>query len=153
RWRRGPPSRSGDPRDRRGSPHFRGWYGHCNGGVTGDAAARERANPPRRLVMSLQNLVITGVLLAATSALVGCPYGDESEREEGGAAKQAVGPNGGNDISPEAIDAEPLKRSVTNSFGITSPNMADPLPLCKAGTISPTGCTMKEEWEMWLAAD
>lgn len=103
--------------------------------------------------MASRKLIISSLLVAASSVLFGCAYGDESESDEIGTAASAVGPNGGNDISPEAIDAEPLKRSVTNSFGITSPTNADPRELCKPGTITSSGCVLKEEWESWLSAD
>jgi hypothetical protein len=100
------------------------------------------------------NLTLAGALLAAASTLlVGCAYGPASDSEAVGEAEQAVGPNGSNNVSPSAIDAQPLKRSITNAAGLTSSTNPDPLALCKPGTVSSSGCTLATNWETWVNAD
>lgn len=101
--------------------------------------------------MKTLKLMFAGALLAAAPALVGCAYGDDGEQV--GEAAEAVGPNGTNNVSPQAIDAQVLKRGITNSFGLTSSTNADPLQLCKNGTVTGSGCTLRPEWESWLSAD
>jgi len=101
--------------------------------------------------MSLQKLMVAGAILVTASGLPACNYADESEPVA--EAEEAIGPDGNNNVSPEAIDAAPLRRSITNSFSLTSPTTADPLQLCQTNTITSTGCTMKQEWEAWLNAD
>jgi hypothetical protein len=93
-----------------------------------------------------------GALVVAAAALTAC--GGEAEGlEEVSEVSQAEGFGGMNNLAPFAVDSDPLKRSVTDSFGITSSTNADPLPLCKDGTITSTGCTMRPEWEAWMNAD
>lgn len=93
-------------------------------------------------------------LLASASALPAC--GGEPldlEDEEVAEVEQGIGATGTNNIPPFIFDSDPLVPNVTNSFGITSSSNVDPLQLCKEGTVSSTGCTMKPEWESWMAAD
>lgn len=95
-----------------------------------------------------------GALLASASALPAC--GGEPvdfEDEVVGEAVQATGPTGDNNLPPFVIDSDPLIPSVLSSFGIVSSTNPDPLPLCKGNTITTSGCTMKPEWESWMAAD
>jgi hypothetical protein len=101
--------------------------------------------------MTTKKLMFTGAVLAVASGLPACSPGDESE--EVGVAKQAEGPTGNNNVSPEAIDAAPLARPVTNASSITTPSNPDPLALCHSGSVTSTGCVMRQEWESWLAAD
>lgn len=92
-------------------------------------------------------------VFAAASILPACAVEPESEGEEIGAAAEAVGGTGNNNVNPKAVDIRPLRRSVTNAAGITSSGTADPLQLCDAGTITASGCTLSPEWDSWLAAD
>lgn len=105
--------------------------------------------------MSRQTLIFSAVLLTVASALTACadPDVDADSSERVAGVAEGIGGTGSNNVSPQAIDAEPLKRSVTNQYGITSTSVADPIDLCRAGTVTSTGCTMKQEWEAWLAAD
>lgn len=107
--------------------------------------------------MSRQPLFFSAVLLTIASALTACADPDmdmgADPTERVGAVAEGVGGTGSNNVSPQAIDAEPLKRSVTDMHGITSSSVADPIQLCRAGTVTSTGCTMKPEWEAWLNAD
>jgi hypothetical protein len=101
----------------------------------------------RRFIMTLQKRMFMGVLLAA-SLLPAC--GDWDEIEHVGVGKGGIGGTADNNVSPQAIDAAPLARAITNGYSITTPGNADPLPLCQGGTITGTGCTMKQEWQSWL---
>jgi hypothetical protein len=99
---------------------------------------------------------LMGALLIAAVALPACAGndadlgdGDEDVEE----AESAIGPDGSNNYPPYAVDSDPLKRSVTNSFNLTTSGNADPLPLCAGGTVTSTGCTLKAEWKSWMDAD
>ncbi|MDI1442725.1 hypothetical protein [Polyangium sp. 6x1] len=97
-----------------------------------------------------------GALLASAMVLPACggePVDVDDFEGEVDDAEQAIGPGGTNNLPPFAIDSDPLKRSVTNTHGITSPTNPDPLPLCKGDTVTTTGCTLKPEWEAWMSAD
>lgn len=98
---------------------------------------------------------LTGALLLAAAALPACngTVDDLDDLDDVGEARDAIGPTGTNDLAPYAIDSDPLKRSVTNLHGITTPSNPDPIQLCKGGTVTSSGCTMKPEWENWMAAD
>ncbi|MDI3281954.1 hypothetical protein [Polyangium sp. 15x6] len=97
-----------------------------------------------------------GALVASALVFPACggePVDVEDFEGEVGEAEQATGPTGANNLPPFAIDSDPLARSVTDAHGITSTTNPDPLPLCKNGTVTATGCTLKPEWESWMAAD
>ncbi|MRG93706.1 hypothetical protein [Polyangium spumosum] len=94
-----------------------------------------------------------GALLASASVLPACGGEPVDFEENVGEGEQAIGATGTNNLPPFVVDSDPLKRSVTNSFGITSSTNPDPLPLCKGNTVTGTGCTMKPEWESWMAGD
>lgn len=99
---------------------------------------------------------LLSMLLPLTLALGACggEMGDLGDLEgDVDEAEQAVGPTGGNNLAPAAIDADPLKRSVTDAHGITSSSNADPLALCISNTVTSTGCVMQSQWENWLSAD
>lgn len=63
---------------------------------------------------------------------------------------------GVNNLPPAVIDSDPVMRSVTDAFGITSsgstPN-ADPLRLCQSDPGTAASCTLKSEWNSWRLAD
>jgi hypothetical protein len=106
--------------------------------------------------MMLRKLAIAATILTAASALTACAFEDGSESdgdEHVGMAFQGVGGTGLNNVAPIAIDVRPLRRSITDSFNLTSSTNPDVLPLCKPGTVTSTGCTMAPEWESWLTAD
>lgn len=110
----------------------------------------------QRLMDLASRFGLTGALLATAAALPACggeDFGDIDDVENVAEVEQADGWTGTNNLPPFAIDSDPLKRSVTDSFNITSPSNADPLPLCASGTVTATGCTLKSEWEAWLNAD
>lgn len=98
---------------------------------------------------------LTGALLLAAAALPACngTAGDLDDLEDVGEAQDAIGPIGTNDLAPYAIDSDPLRRSVTNVHGLTTPSNPDPMQLCQGGTVTSSGCTMKAQWENWMAAD
>lgn len=77
----------------------------------------------------------------------------DEEFENVANVEQAEGWTGSNNLWPGAIDADPLKRGTLNSYGLTSPAIADPLPLCASGSVTSTGCTLRGEWQAWLNAD
>lgn len=105
--------------------------------------------------MSTQTFFFATTLLAAASILPACAIQAESDSdaEEVGAAEEAVRGTGTNNVSPKAIDIRPLRRSITDSFDITSSTNANPRQLCKASTITSSGCEMASKWEDWLDAD
>jgi hypothetical protein len=101
-------------------------------------------------------LAFTAVLLASACTLTACAFEDGSESggdESVGTAFQGVGGTGMNNVSPQAIDERVLRRGLTDVYGITTPSNPDPSALCKGGTITATGCTLKPEWETWLLDD
>jgi hypothetical protein len=101
--------------------------------------------------MTLQKDMFKGALLAiAAVTLSACAFDVDSESEEVGEAELAVGDFGHNNVSPEAVDKASVSLPVTNDYSITSPSNPDPLPLCKGGTVTSTGCVLKPEWENWL---
>jgi hypothetical protein len=106
----------------------------------------------KRLTHVVSRFSLSGALLAAAAALPACG-GDFNDFEDVQEAESAIGYPGDNNLPPHAVDSDPLKRSVTNSYGITTPSNADPLELCSAGTVTPNGCTLKAEWESWMEAD
>ncbi|MEZ4313512.1 MAG: hypothetical protein R3F14_36275 [Polyangiaceae bacterium] len=77
----------------------------------------------------------------------------DADFEDVDEASSAIGPTGSNNIPPAAYDSDPLARPVTNSFNITTLANADPVQLCKAGTVTSTGCILKSQWEDWMNAD
>jgi hypothetical protein len=95
---------------------------------------------------------LAGALVATALGPTACA-GAPDDREPVAAAEAAIGYPGSNNLPPSAVDSDPLKRSVTNGFGITAPTNADPLPLCVTATVGTTGCTMRPEWEAWMNAD
>jgi hypothetical protein len=109
----------------------------------------------QRLTHLVSQFGLTSALLASAAALPAC--GGEGfadfEEEDVREVQQAEGWGGTNNLPPFAIDSDPLKRSVTDDFGITTPGNPDPLPLCKGNTVTSTQCTLKPEWESWMAAD
>jgi hypothetical protein len=101
--------------------------------------------------MTLQKDMFKGALLAiAAVTLSACSFDVDSESEEVAEAAEAIGETGHNNVSPLPVDEMVLRRSTTDAAGITSSTNPDPLPLCKGGTITATGCVMKPEWESWL---
>ncbi len=100
----------------------------------------------------LKKIAFTAALLASAWTLTACAFEDESD-EAVGTAFEGVGGTGANNVSPQPVDARVLRRSTTDSYGITTPSNADPAQLCKGGTITATGCTLKPEWETWLLDD
>ena len=107
-----------------------------------------------KLAHQVSRFGFAGALLVSAAVLPACggepvDFEDENVAE----VEQATGPTGTNNLPPFAIDSDPLKRSVTDSFSITSSTNADPLPLCKGNTVTSSGCVMKPEWESWMAAD
>ncbi|MBK9266772.1 MAG: hypothetical protein IPM54_44180 [Polyangiaceae bacterium] len=112
--------------------------------------------------MALQGLLgvvsrfgLQSALLVSVTALPACggEMGEFDDFEDVAEVEQAVGWGGTNNLPPQAVASDPLKRGVTNSHGITSPSNPDPLPLCAGNTITSTGCTLKQEWKAWLNAD
>jgi hypothetical protein len=108
----------------------------------------------QRLIEMVSRVGLQGALLVSVMVLPACG-GELNEVDDENVAEveQASGWGGNNNLWPGALEAEPLKRSVLNSYGITSPSNADPLPLCANGTVTSTGCTLKAEWKSWLNAD
>jgi len=94
----------------------------------------------------------TGALLIAATTLPAC-IGGPGDFEDVAEVSQAEGYPGENNLPPYAIDSDPLKRSVTNIYGITAPSNPDPQKLCATGSVTSTGCTMGQEWENWMNAD
>ncbi len=97
----------------------------------------------------------TGAILLAALSLPAC-VGDPSDFEdfeEVAEVSQAEGWPGENNLPPYAIDSQPLKRSVTNTYGITEPTNPNPQQLCATDSVTSTGCTMRGEWEDWMNAD
>jgi hypothetical protein len=108
----------------------------------------------QRLVPVVSRFGKMSALLVAAAGLPACIGGPaDQELEEVAEVEQAEGFGGTNNLPPFAIDSDPLKRSVTNSFSITTPSIPDPLPLCAPGTVTATGCTLKQEWQAWMSAD
>jgi hypothetical protein len=93
-----------------------------------------------------------GAVFASALALSACA-GAPDEPEETASVETAIGYPTDNNLPPYAIDSDPLKRGVTNGFGLTTPAVADPLQLCVASTVTSTGCTMRPEWQSWMNAD
>lgn len=93
-------------------------------------------------------------LIALSAALSGCT--ENLDPLSLAARQQKTGPTGGNNIGPYGVDSRPLKRDVTDSFGLTGSGQPDPLPLCQVGTITTAGtlssCTLRTEWDAWLNA-
>jgi hypothetical protein len=98
-------------------------------------------------------------LLVSVTALPACggeyvdgelnDFGDEDVAE----VEQAVDFGGKNNLPPGVISADPLKRPTLNAYGVTSPTIADPIALCANGSVTSTGCTLRNEWQAWLNAD
>jgi hypothetical protein len=112
----------------------------------------------QRLSHLVSRFGFVGALLTAAAALPACggEPGDfdlDADLEEVGESEQAIGGTGNNNLPPAAIDSDSLKRSVTNSYNITTPSNPDPRELCRGDTVTSSGCTMKQEWENWMAAD
>jgi len=110
----------------------------------------------QRMMDLVSRFGLTSALLVSAAALPACggeDLGDFEDFENVAEVQQADGWTGTNNLPPFAIDSDPLKRSVTNSFNITTTSNPDPLPLCAPGTVTATGCTLKSEWEAWLNAD
>jgi hypothetical protein len=103
--------------------------------------------------MKLSNFLFASAILATATALAACADVDDSDGEDVGAAMQGMGGTGTNNIKPKAIDIQPLRRSITDAANITAPNNANPRPICAAGTVTDSGCTMEAHWESWLLAD
>lgn len=108
----------------------------------------------QQVINMVSRFGIQGALLVSVTALPACggemggedfEYVDEVE--------EAIGFTGSNNLWPGAIAADPLKRAHLNAHGVTTPSNPDPLPLCANGTITSTGCTLKNEWKAWLNAD
>jgi hypothetical protein len=107
-----------------------------------------------RQMASVSRFGLLGALFLAAVALPACTGNEpDLDDEDVAEAEDAIGPGGGNNYAPYAVDSDPLERSVTNSFNLTSPTNADPLPLCAAGTVTATGCSLKAEWGNWISAD
>lgn len=106
----------------------------------------------QRLTHLVSRFGITSALLAAAPALPACMM-DAGDIEEVDEAEGAIGFPGDNNLPPGSIDSDPLKRSVTDAFGITTPSNPDPLELCAANSVTPTGCTLKAPWGAWMNAD
>jgi hypothetical protein len=97
---------------------------------------------------------LVGALVAAAAALPACTGSDvDAGDEDVEEAASAVGPGGDNNYPPGAVDSDPLKRSVTDFFAITSASNANPLELCAAGTVTSSGCALKAAWKSWMDAD
>lgn len=98
---------------------------------------------------------MSGVCLMAASLLPACSaeVGEFEELEFVGETEQAVGPGGTNNLPPAAIDSDSLARGVTNSYGITSSSIADPIQLCANGTITANGCGLRSQWQAWMDAN
>lgn len=109
----------------------------------------------QRVIDLVSRFGLQAALLVSVTALPACG-GDLNEvdgDEDVAEVELAGGFTGGNNLSPGAVAADPLKRDTLNSLGITSHNNPDPLPLCAGNTITATGCTLKTEWQAWLDAD
>lgn len=106
----------------------------------------------RRGTLVLRFKLTSAILLAAT-ALPACAAQDETFEDDIEEAAGAVGWPGDNNLPPSAIDKDPLARPVTDSHEVTSPTNANPVPLCKAVTLTESGCALKSEWKAWLNAD
>jgi hypothetical protein len=103
--------------------------------------------------MSKQTFSLAAAILAAATILPACVVQSESDAEEIGAAEEAVGGTGHNNVNPKAVDIRPLRRSITDSYDVTSSSNANPRRLCKASTITASGCEMTSQWEDWLNGD
>lgn len=103
--------------------------------------------------MKLHTFLASTAILATATALVACADVDDSDGENVGSVEQGLGGTGQNNVNPKSVDIRPLRRSITDNVGITSSSNPDPTPVCKAGTIGSSGCTLAPEWETWLAAD
>jgi len=84
-------------------------------------------------------------------AQVGCG-GAPVDESAAGQKKQAIYEEGVNNLPPETIDTEALKRANTNAWLITSPSNPDPAPLCE-GLPGTNSCNLKVEWKNWVDAD
>ncbi len=113
-----------------------------------DSALKNAASPqaPR----TVKRLLMLGLLCAALPACLG---GGEDLLAS---SSDPVRYTGVNNLPPYVIDSDPLKRSTTDAFGITSsgssPN-ADPLRLCQSDPGTGSSCTLKTEWNSWRLAD
>ena len=108
----------------------------------------------QKLVDVVSRFGLFGALFVAAAALPACTDGEvDTGDEDVEEAASAVGPTGENNYPPSAVDSDPLKRSVTNAFGITSSTNPDPLQLCAVGTVTSTGCTLQTSWKSWMDAD
>ncbi|HEU4406388.1 MAG TPA: hypothetical protein VFS43_14070 [Polyangiaceae bacterium] len=106
----------------------------------------------RGLIERVSRFGLAGALLAPAASLSACADALD-DREDVASAEMAIGYPGDNNLPPFAIDSDPLKRSVTNGFAITTPGLADPLQLCESSSVTATGCTMRPEWQSWMNAD
>jgi hypothetical protein len=121
-------------------------------GKSGTKAARAPFRRLYSLYSRSERLIFAGALLVGAPILAACG-GDPDDPEFVAWVEQGWGGTGTNNIPPVAFQADPLKRSTLNSYGITSSSNADPLPLCEPNTGSSTWCTLKAEWEAWRSAD
>jgi hypothetical protein len=98
---------------------------------------------------------IATALLLAAFALPACTENETANADDEAVAEaeSAVGGTGDNNYPPYAVDSDPLKRSVTDHFNLTSPTNPDVLQLCADGTVTSTGCTLRNEWKNWMNAD
>ena len=109
-----------------------------------------------RLMHLVSRLVLVGGFLFTAAGLPACTGDDvdsEVEDEDVVEIESAIGPDGTNNYPPFAVDSDPLMRSVTDAFDITTPSNPDPRALCAAGTVTSTGCTLRQEWKSWMDAD
>lgn len=109
----------------------------------------------QRLVEMVSRFGLQGALLVSVMALPACggELNDANLDENIAEAEQATGWTGTNNLWPDAIASDPLKRSTLNTFGITTPTNPDPASLCANGTVTPQGCTLRSAWQSWLEAD
>lgn len=108
----------------------------------------------QRVVEMVSRFGLQCALLVSVTALPAC--GGEigtGDFESVGEAEQAVEFGGHNNLWPDAIAADPLKRANTNTHNITSPSNPDPIQLCANGSVTATGCTLRAQWQQWLNAD
>lgn len=114
-----------------------------------DSASQKLASP--RLIHRRHRLLLAGLLAVSLPA---CLQGGGDDM-----AATTADPlryTGVNNLPPYVLDTDPLKRSTTDNFGLTSSGsspIADPLRLCQNDPGSDNLCTLKTEWNNWRLAD
>lgn len=115
-------------------------------------ALRTSPSLPKLPTVPRSRVLLAGVLCAA--ALPAClQAGGDDFGSASSTAEQSLKYTGVNNLPPYVIDADPLKRSNTDAYGITTSSVADPLRLCQSDPGTGSSCTLKAEWNAWRLAD